>query len=1540
MKKSNKRAFTIVELVIVIAVISILAAVLIPTFTGIIKSANKSADEQEVASINIHLAMADKISSEADLAKVIDDAFGAGTYATLSPRSAQYGYHYWYDVKNNAIVLKSYQEITSLNNESMRRSIAEFDAGHRDAIDSSVFVLANDESVVAQSVAAAAVKPTFAESEKDSFRMFDNYYILDNGGSVIGEALSALKSGDYVAQKVKALTDVKTSSDNKEMADALIGKLERVAVVGNGMTFVYNADLVTKIYFAPGIETVSSNVVFYNESNYIAKSENIESVVIPDTVKLIEENALIFEGEAVELLTSFDSIEEIAAIFQANSTNGIIVGESGVTYTIDGGTVTGSDGSTSALAYGNAVESFEIVTPADTADYKTVLGNMYVAYNYSATIQLGVDSFVGVNEGAVSSEAVIWESDNARVFVSEDGKISIVGDGVPAPEECIANITATAVAGNGVVSRTLTVNIVRPVNVEFTFATGDYDMTIDDENPVEKITVTYDGSISDFAFTDFYEDCNVTGMVDCDTDVTITAGAGVLFEIKHNGTNYVLTLLNPTESENETQQFTVTVGSALTKTFEVSVNDISAEPFEVNAPFANPSFLYRVGNGNDVTLGLFFDNKRAAATSELSILDVSLGNAPIGSNPAFSAKVNGNASDNGIWSITSGNDEWKGATIRFSGTGVAKIQLGEVFVIFEIVDGLNATSYGDFKSGNNIVMLDDITISNGSKFAFSNTTLYGNDFTFDVSAGNYNPDPYGDGYHSISENYVVYLNNGTLDNVRIVGKVFTGFSATTGNADNICNVLSIGNNKISNCHISYCSAPVRLKEGNLEIVNTTLMGGSIANLDIRGGNVTLDNVTTINQKSVNGTPASEGAVGFGVIVWYEGVTASNVTVKNTLTQYNYMSESDFKSIPLTVSGISLSNTLASAVFNSNSGTGKFIYTDNNGAKWINTGIFSMTDAFGSDNLKVSDFSGIGSCEGATVSYSYVGQSRSGYLFSTKTENVLLVNPTEDYVSVGQGVISPSFTVDNSKNAVDKTDGSNEYCYYESGTIYISFDDGDSKVLELGDLCAAEKGTNPLILANVYLDGVLVSGSSITFDSTGDHVLTFKFDDPYNYDISGNSVVETHSKSINVSVSEVMPEAKHAEFTFGSANLPSESITINNATHLSISKDYATGSSIGSIPVGDQVIYYPIVESYTSDGKYEHGSLNYWEMCFPVFKGAVTITDYANAGTGAAVIYDASTTSLPANLIVTGEKNGNYEGGPTIAFKYQASSNAPADPANVSGVLCYKSPTLSNNARSEMNYVIRYQYTDNVGATYYYYIGYHCPETTVSSGGCVTPDTLVTLADGTQKEIQYVTYEDQLLVWNFYTGEYDVAPAAIIFNMGTDNFNVLKLAFEDGTTVKTINGHRFFDKSTNGFVLINTTNVTDYIGHEFVKVDGDGYTTVKLVDYSMENEYTTSYSIMSGYHYNFIVEGMFSDTFHKEDAPLFDYFKVGSDMMYDAEQMQADIEAYGLYTYDDFAEYLTYEQFVGFNVQYFKIAVGRGEYTYEGILDLIEEYLKG
>ena len=68
----NRKGFTIVELVIVIAVIAILAAVLIPTFAGIISKANQSSAQQEAASaMKVALAMSTDATLPSQTAFVI-----------------------------------------------------------------------------------------------------------------------------------------------------------------------------------------------------------------------------------------------------------------------------------------------------------------------------------------------------------------------------------------------------------------------------------------------------------------------------------------------------------------------------------------------------------------------------------------------------------------------------------------------------------------------------------------------------------------------------------------------------------------------------------------------------------------------------------------------------------------------------------------------------------------------------------------------------------------------------------------------------------------------------------------------------------------------------------------------------------------------------------------------------------------------------------------------------------------------------------------------------------------------------------------------------------------------------------------------------------------------------------------------------------------------------------------------------------------------------------------------------------------------------
>jgi len=87
--KNNKRAFTIVELVIVIAVIGILAAVLIPTFSSLIEKANMNSDETAVRNMNSYLSADEQINGKPatwqDAVKVLSKSnLDAENYKALS----------------------------------------------------------------------------------------------------------------------------------------------------------------------------------------------------------------------------------------------------------------------------------------------------------------------------------------------------------------------------------------------------------------------------------------------------------------------------------------------------------------------------------------------------------------------------------------------------------------------------------------------------------------------------------------------------------------------------------------------------------------------------------------------------------------------------------------------------------------------------------------------------------------------------------------------------------------------------------------------------------------------------------------------------------------------------------------------------------------------------------------------------------------------------------------------------------------------------------------------------------------------------------------------------------------------------------------------------------------------------------------------------------------------------------------------------------------------------------------------------------------
>ena len=140
--------------------------------------------------------------------------------------------------------------------------------------------------------------------------------------------------------------------------------------------------------------------------------------------------------------------------------------------------------------------------------------------------------------------------------------------------------------------------------------------------------------------------------------------------------------------------------------------------------------------------------------------------------------------------------------------------------------------------------------------------------------------------------------------------------------------------------------------------------------------------------------------------------------------------------------------------------------------------------------------------------------------------------------------------------------------------------------------------------------------------------------------------------------------------------------------------------------------------------------------------------------------------------------------------------------------------------------------------------------------CVTPDTIITLADGSQKRVDELNANDKILAWDFFTGTYVEKEISLLVNHGEALYKVANLKFSDNSMLRIIAEHGIFDYDLNKFVYITVDNMNEYIGHRFVKYAADGnYNLVTLVDAYETEEYTSAWSVSSAETSNAFASGL-------------------------------------------------------------------------------------
>lgn len=153
--------------------------------------------------------------------------------------------------------------------------------------------------------------------------------------------------------------------------------------------------------------------------------------------------------------------------------------------------------------------------------------------------------------------------------------------------------------------------------------------------------------------------------------------------------------------------------------------------------------------------------------------------------------------------------------------------------------------------------------------------------------------------------------------------------------------------------------------------------------------------------------------------------------------------------------------------------------------------------------------------------------------------------------------------------------------------------------------------------------------------------------------------------------------------------------------------------------------------------------------------------------------------------------------------------------------------------------------------------------TVSESCCYLKDTSISLSNGNIKKVQDITYNDELLVWNFDEAKFDKAkPLWIKKKEITSSY--YKVTLENGTTLNLVgsNGkcHRLFNYDDQLF-----ESATDLVGKQVSTLQG----LSKVISCEKIEETCEYYNIITEYHMNCYANGVLTSCRYNNLYPIVD-----------------------------------------------------------------------
>lgn len=269
MQRRKKGAFTLVELIVVIAIIAILTTVAIIGYNTYIEQANLSVDQTELRNMNnvIQLHMIQENKTEMDIHGVVKLLTEDNNF-TLATKSKNYTY--WFDRATNQLVMVKTNDFLYDGSENQEASVGK---------NSSFTFLSTSKTYVRDEVGAIAKDPRYILIDQS------NKEIVTVVNSIRNLAESVSGPSDLVNKYNSLLAKIKDK--NAQHVKTLITQEfnpENTLFIGDNRMVSASTNSVSKVIFNLGISSIPMN-----RSN--VSVIELETLNIPSTVQYVSTGA-------------------------------------------------------------------------------------------------------------------------------------------------------------------------------------------------------------------------------------------------------------------------------------------------------------------------------------------------------------------------------------------------------------------------------------------------------------------------------------------------------------------------------------------------------------------------------------------------------------------------------------------------------------------------------------------------------------------------------------------------------------------------------------------------------------------------------------------------------------------------------------------------------------------------------------------------------------------------------------------------------------------------------------------------------------------------------------------------------------------------------------------------------------------------------------------------------------------------------------------------------------------------------------------------